>query len=150
MSFCDVCAQVTAYFAGDNTMFPRQPRILILDDDLSVRTAISRLLKTSQMDVVTCSTGAELLSHLMKRNADCLLLDLQMPGMNGLDVMGYLGKLELALPVIVITAYDEPGSRDACLAAGAVAYLHKPLDADELVDAIRQATAAPELGPRSN
>ncbi|HUO87741.1 MAG TPA: response regulator [Rhizomicrobium sp.] len=127
-----------------------QPRIVILDDDPSVRTAIGRLLKTSQMEVETCSTGPELLSRLMNHPADCLLLDLQMPGMNGLDVMEYLGRLELVLPVIVITAHDEPGSRDACLAAGAVAYLRKPLDADELVAAIRSATETPELGPRSN
>lgn len=143
------CAQVVSGFTCDDEMSPRLPRIVILDDDPSVRTAISRLLRTVQMDVNACSTGAELLSHLMKHDADCLLLDLQMPGMNGLDVMSYLGKLELCLPVIMITAYDEPGSRDACLAAGAVAYLHKPLDADELVGAIRQATVA-ELGPRSN
>lgn len=135
-------------------MSAEQPRVVILDDDPSVRTAIGRLLRTSEMDVETCSTGAELLSYLVAHPVDCLLLDLQMAGMNGLDVMEYLGKLELGLPVIVITAYDEPGSRDACLAAGAVAYLRKPLDADELVGAIRAATRAAtqpaELGPRSN
>ena len=120
-------------------------RITILDDDQSVRTAISRLLRTSEIAVNLCATSVELFSALNDDKPDCLVLDLQMPGMSGLEVMSYLSEIGISIPTVVITAHDEPGVREACLAAGAAAYLRKPLDADALIDAIHAA-----LGPRSN
>lgn len=123
----------------------RPLRITILDDDQSVRTAISRLLKTSEIAVSLCATGVELFSALAAGKPDCLVLDLQMPGMSGLEVMSYLAEVGISIPTVVITAHDEPGTREMCLAAGASAYLRKPLDADELLCAIGRA-----MGPRSN
>lgn len=123
----------------------RPLRITILDDDQSVRTAISRLLRTSEISVSLCATGVELFSALAGGKPDCLVLDLQMPGMSGLEVMSYLAEVGISIPTVVITAHDEPGTREMCLAAGASAYLRKPLDADELLCAIGRA-----MGPRSN
>jgi CheY-like chemotaxis protein len=117
----------------------RQTRVAILDDDQSVRTAISRLLKTSEMSVDLFATSVELLNSLERGTPDCLVLDLQMPGMNGIDVMNYLSHTGARVPTIVITAHDGPGSRESCVAAGATAYLRKPLDADELLKAIADA-----------
>ena len=130
----------------------RPLRITILDDDQSVRTAISRLLRTSEISVNLCATGVELFSTLDGERPDCLVLDLQMPGMGGLDVMNYLAEIGVSIPTVIITAHDEPGSRETCLAAGALAYLRKPLDADELLLAIERAAAGSlaVLGPRSN
>jgi FixJ family two-component response regulator len=129
-------------FYGTDTMHARPLHITILDDDLSVRTAIRRLLKTSEIDVDLHATSMELFSALGDHSPDCLILDLQMPGMNGVEVMNYLSHIGVHIPTVVITAHDEPGSRETCLAAGASAYLRKPLDADELLVAIDNAISA--------
>jgi len=117
-------------------------RIAILDDDLSVRTAISRLLRASQMETECFSSYMELLNFLERGAIDCLVLDLQMPGMNGIDVIRYLDQRGVSLPIVVITAHDGPGARESCLSAGAVGYVRKPLDADALLAAIYNAMAS--------
>jgi FixJ family two-component response regulator len=124
-------------------------RVAILDDDHSVRTAIGRLLKTSHMEVDAFATSIELFNGIERRRPHCIVLDLQMPGMNGLDVMRFLAESGVDIPTIVITAHDEPRTRDSCLGAGASAYLRKPLDADELLKAIEKAVAG-GVGPMSN
>jgi two-component system nitrogen regulation response regulator GlnG len=120
------------------TLPPR--RIAILDDDLSVRTAIS----TSGMDAVCYATSMALLNGFEHDMPDCLVLDLQMPGMTGIDVMQYLHHAKIDVPIVIITAHDELGSPAACMAAGASAYLRKPLDADELICAIGKAIQTSE------
>lgn len=120
----------------------RQMHVAILDDDQSVRTAIGRVLRMSDMTVDACGTSLELFDAMAEKNPDCLVLDLQMPGMNGFDVMKYLDRRGLRVPTIVISAEDEAQSRENCLVAGAMAYLRKPLDADELLKAIGDAVAA--------
>lgn len=134
--------QMFQSFHGAIAMSARPLRITILDDDLSVRTAISRLLKTSEISVELHATSMELFSALDDHAPDCLILDLQMPGMNGLEVMSYLSHIGVHVPTVVITAHDEVGSRETCLAAGASAYLRKPLDADELLLAIDLAISS--------
>jgi len=129
-------------------------RVAILDDHQSVRTAIGRLLKISGMDAVGYATSTELLNSLERELPDCIVLDLQMPGMTGTDVMRYLSHAGIRVPIVIVTAHDEMDSPEACLAAGASAYLRKPLDADELIRAIGKAIMAfqtsESLGPRSN
>jgi CheY-like chemotaxis protein len=122
-------------------MSSRPTHVAILDDDQSVRTAIGRVLRMSEMTVDACGTSLELFDAMAEKNPDCLVLDLQMPGMNGFDVMKYLDRRGVRVPTIVITAQDEPGSRESCLCAGAAAYLRKPLDADVLLKTIDQAIA---------
>jgi CheY-like chemotaxis protein len=120
----------------------RPMHVAILDDDQSVRTAIGRVLKMSEMTVDSCGTSLELFDAMAEKSPDCLVLDLQMPGMNGFDVMKYLDRRGVRVPTIVISAEDEPSSRENCLVAGATAYLRKPLDADELLKTINEAVAA--------
>jgi FixJ family two-component response regulator len=127
---------------GNKTMAERRTHVAILDDDQSVRTAIGRVLKISEMTVDSCATSSELFSAIAGRCPDCLVLDLQMPGMNGFDVMKFLNRRGVSIPIIVISAHDEPGSRENCLCAGATAFLRKPLDADELVKTIGDVVAA--------
>jgi CheY-like chemotaxis protein len=95
------------------------------------------------MVVQTYATGDELLESLALKCFDCLILDLQMPKMSGLDVLNHLRYRQIRLPTIVITAHDEPGSRSACLNAGAAAYLCKPLDADHLIQTIGTVCVTP-------
>jgi len=127
--------------AGSCNMADRTMHVAILDDDQSVRTAIGRVLRMSDMTVDACGTSLELFDAIAEKSPDCLVLDLQMPGMNGFDVMKYLGRRGLRVPTVVITAEDEPGSRESCLVAGATAYLRKPLDADVLLKTIGEAVA---------
>jgi len=131
-------------------MFVSSTRVAILDDDQSVRTALGRLLRTSQLEVDSFATSIELFTALERQRPSCLILDLQMPGMNGLDVMNFLSQSGIQIPTIVITAHDELNMRESCLVAGATAYLRKPLDADELLKAIADAVAPDSLGPTSN
>jgi FixJ family two-component response regulator len=91
------------------------------------------------MDVVCYGSSMALLNGFEHDMPDCLVLDLQMPGMTGIDVMHYLRHAKIRVPIVIITAHDELGSPAACLAAGASAYLRKPLDADELIRAIGRA-----------
>jgi len=127
-------------------MGTRAMRVAILDDDPSIRAAIGRLLRTSNITVTTYATSIELFDSIAGFAPDCLVLDLQMPGMTGVDVMHYLSRRGMRYPTIIITAHDEAGSREMCLSNGATAYLRKPLDADELFQAIGAAverTAGP-------
>ena len=134
---------------GFATMPPT--RVAIVDDDQSVRTAIGRLLKTSKMEVDAFATSIELFNAIERNRPNCIVLDLQMPGMDGIDVIRFLSECGVQIPTIVITAHDEPATRNRCLGAGAAAYLRKPLDADELLKTIDDVIARTKpVGPMSN
>ncbi len=134
---------------GRAAMVVSATRVAILDDDQSVRTAIGRLLKASHMEVDAFATSIELFNAIERKRPSCIVLDLQMPGMNGIDVMRFLTECGIYIPTVVITAHDEPASRNTCLGAGATAYLRKPLDADKLLEAIEDAVSR-GVGPTSN
>jgi two-component system, LuxR family, response regulator FixJ len=119
--------------------------VAIVDDEAPIRHALERLLRSAGLDARGFATGADFLAGLAARRPDCLIADLHMPGMSGLELVRQLQAMRLRLPVVVITAYDDPDSRARCLEAGAVAYLRKPLDQRVLLDAIALA-----IGPRSN
>ncbi len=112
------------------------PYIAIVDDEEPVRKALKRLLSASGLDAEAYASGKDFLEASALRRPDCLVLDLHMPGMSGLQVLQALRSAAAALPTIVITAYDEPHTREQCLAAGASAYLRKPLDERLLLNAI--------------
>jgi len=125
----------------------KRPLIAIVDDDQSVCKAIGRLIIKSNFDVVTVTSGQMLLDLLPVRPPDCILLDLHMPGLSGVDVLRALADTGLKLPVIVITGRDEPTARARCLAAGATAFLLKPLDPKRLLRAIRDALGGASICP---
>ena len=111
--------------------------VLIVDDDQAVREALKFALELDGLAVDTCDSGAELLNHPRLPQARCLVLDYQMPGMNGFAVMNELKRRNVTLPVILITA---PLSRDVerrAVAAGVAGVLEKPLLEDILVEKIR-------------
>jgi FixJ family two-component response regulator len=118
-----------------------KPRFLlaVLDDEESVRNALRRLFRSADHDVVAFGSGRDFLEFLKARVPDCLVLDLHLPGLTGLDVLHRLRQEGSRLPVVVITGKDEPGTREEVLASGATAYLVKPLDGQTLLAAISSA-----------
>jgi FixJ family two-component response regulator len=115
-------------------------RIAVVDDDASVRKALRRLLETSSYEVKTFETACELIAALPCGLPECMIVDLQMPNMTGLELQHHLARSGIKIPTIVITAHDEPGTRERCIAAGASAYLLKPLSKAVLIAAINTAT----------
>jgi FixJ family two-component response regulator len=113
--------------------------IAILDDEPAMRKALRRLLTSCGFHVEEYERGEELIAASGSNSLDCLLLDLHMPGLNGFDVLETWRSRRIAVPVIVITAYDEPGMAERVLALGASAYLKKPAEKQALLAAIEAA-----------
>ena len=120
-------------------MAPARPLVAVVDDEESVRRALARMLGASQFDVDVFASGEEFLDSLRTRLPDCLILDYQMPGLTGRDVQRQLALAQTQVPIIVVTAHDEPALREQCLADGAVAYVAKPLQRERLVGLIHDA-----------
>jgi FixJ family two-component response regulator len=97
------------------------------------------MLRASQFEVDVFASGQEFLDSLRTRLPDCVILDYQMPGLTGRDVQRHLTLAKMRLPIIVVTAHDQPALREQCLADGAVAYLAKPLQRERLVGLINDA-----------
>jgi FixJ family two-component response regulator len=116
-----------------------KPRIAVVDDDAAVGRALKRLLETSSYKVRTFASASELIGALCDFIPACMIVDLQMPNMTALDLQHHLTRDGINIPTIVMTAYDEAGARDKCIAAGATAYLLKPLRKAVLLAAIETA-----------
>ena len=101
--------------------------IYIVDDDLSVLRAFKRLLWSWGMQVRTFASGGEFLAELKKsEDVDCSVIDVQMPGMTGLEVQARLNDAGLGVPVIFMTAHETEDVEEQALKAGAVGFLRKP------------------------
>jgi FixJ family two-component response regulator len=117
------------------------PLISVVDDDHSVRESLARLIRSVGFGVQVFGSAEEFLAAPSTgRRADCLILDIRMPGMNGLDLQRELAVSDRNLPVIFITAHgSDKDVRARALSAGAVDYLLKPLSEEEVLNAIDAA-----------
>jgi FixJ family two-component response regulator len=115
------------------------PTIVIIDDDASVRKALRRLLCSTGLTVETFGTAEAFLHSAGRPAPDCLILDLHLPGLSGLELQARLAAEGRPIPVVFITAYPEGPARDAALRAGAVAFLVKPFEEGSLLDAVARA-----------
>jgi FixJ family two-component response regulator len=120
---------------------PLAPFVAIVDDEEPVRKALERLLRAAGLQAKAFASSEAFFDSIAARRPDCLILDLHIPGTSGLQVLRRLRADALRIPTIVITAYDETDTREQCLAAGAAAYLRKPLDDRLLLNAISAARA---------
>jgi FixJ family two-component response regulator len=119
----------------------------VVDDEESVRRALARMLNASHYDVDVFASGQEFLDALRTRLPDCAILDYQMPGLTGRDVQRQLAIARIRVPIIVVTAHDQPALREQCLADGAVAYIAKPLQRERLVNLIEDAIRLRDTAP---
>jgi len=114
--------------------------IAIVDDDPAVLKALSRLLRSRALRARTYGSGSEFLAALAAGLPDCLIVDLQMPEMNGLELQRHLVSNGIRIPTILITAHADVPEQDQ---DGFVASLRKPLQQQALFDAIDRAVACP-------
>jgi len=113
--------------------------VAVIDDDASVRKALTRLLRASGHEVEAFASGDEFLKSSRIGALDCLVLDVHMPSISGLDVQAALLDRGIHVPIIFMTAYDDNALRLRALHQGAVAYLRKPLTEQTLLAAIVRA-----------
>ena len=112
-------------------------KIAIVDDDKSVRRAMARFLAASSFQVRCYASAHEFLVALESEKPDCLIVDLRMPGMTGLELLHHLAGSGPSIPTIAVTGDDEPGLRHRCELAGASLFLTKPVPGETLLSAIR-------------
>ncbi len=113
--------------------------IYIIDDDPSVRRGVARLLKASGFSVRAFASSKEFLVHERVHESDCILVDVHMPGMGGLELAQALLDDGLAVPVILLTGRDDDSARIAAHRVGAVGFFRKPFDDQALIDTIEFA-----------
>lgn len=113
--------------------------VAIVDDEMSLRKALQRLLESTGADVETYPSGEAFLESLRTQTPACVILDIHMPGMSGIDVMKRLKETGMGLPVIVITGHDTPEIHKWALTAGLTGYLCKPFNDESLLEAIAGA-----------
>jgi FixJ family two-component response regulator len=120
-------------------MSQMQPVVAIVDDTVSIQRALARLLSTAGWQACTFTSAEAFLQTGMQAVPDCLLLDLWLPGMTGVELLEHLAARASLLPVVIMTARDDPQMRMRALQAGVVAYFLKPLEGPDLLQAVQDA-----------
>ena len=114
-------------------------RISVVDDDESVRDSTKALLRSAGYEVATFESAETFLNSGVLTDTACLLVDIGMPGMSGFDLQRVVKTSNSAVPIVFITAHDNPRNRRRALETGAVAFLSKPFAAPALLDAVESA-----------
>jgi len=120
-------------------MKEEKPIVIIVDDDSSMRTMIARLLDSVGLKSISFSAPEEFLRTSPPDDPACVVLDVQMPGLSGLDLQRELAKAEHQLPIVFMTGHGDIPMTVQAMKEGAVAFLTKPFRNQDLIDAVRQA-----------
>jgi FixJ family two-component response regulator len=129
----------TATIKGPERPMTNIPLISIVDDDDAVRESVRGLLRSIRFGVEAFASGEEFLASNRARETDCLILDVRMPGMSGLELQSRLVASHRAIPVVFITAHGDDELRSRALKGGAVDFLLKPFSEEALLNAVRTA-----------
>ena len=113
--------------------------VAVVDDDPQVCKALQRLLRSFGFAVETHASGDAFLQTVRDHRPGCVVLDLHMPGLDGLDVQSQLARWGIATPIVMITGQGTPEARSRALGNGAVAFIDKPIDAVHLLTAVNGA-----------
>ncbi len=120
-------------------MTDEKTTVFIIDDDPSARRGLSRLVRVAGMNVETYASAQEFIERPHYDGCGCILLDVQMPGMDGLELQEQLVKAEYSLPIIFVSAHADVPDAAAAMKKGAVDFLTKPVDRDHLLKAIAES-----------
>lgn len=116
--------------------------VAVIDDDESVRTALREMLRSAGLSTLTFASAEDFLESGRQRQAGCLIADIRMPGMSGLELQAKLNAEHYRIPTIFITAHGDEKMRMHALRAGAVEFLAKPWDDEVLLEKVRTALEA--------
>jgi FixJ family two-component response regulator len=116
-----------------------KPLISVVDDDESIREARRGLMKSLGYTAEAFASAEEFLNSRKVRRTSCLIADVQMPGMTGLELYRHLVASGMTIPTILITAYPDDSVRDRALGDGVVCYLSKPFDESDLLACLRSS-----------
>ena len=114
-------------------------QIYVVDDDLSVRESVGRLISSAGLNVKTFATAQEILTNLGKEVPSCLLLDIQLPDIDGFELQEQLARKDMQIPIIFLTGHGDIPMSVRAVKAGAVDFLTKPFNDERLLEAIRDA-----------
>jgi FixJ family two-component response regulator len=117
----------------------------VVDDDESLCRSLARLLRAAGMQPITYSSAEEFRADVKQPQFDCLVLDVQLPGMSGLDLRNQLAAEGIATPVLFVTAHDDPRVREQAMAGRCAGFFQKTDAGSELLDTIRKVVAPPVL-----
>lgn len=113
--------------------------LVIIDDDESVRKALARLIRSVGRNAATFASAEEFLSCTEPQTPACLILDVHLPGLSGLELQERLSAAGQAIPIVFISAYPDDSARDRALQACAVTFLQKPFEDQALLEAVERA-----------
>lgn len=114
-------------------------RVLLVEDDESMRTAVERLLNAYHFECSVYASAEELLARGVGDDAACVVSDLMLPAMSGLEMLSEMRARGGWPPLVLVTAHDRPGLREEAVRRGAAGYLAKPFEGAALVAAVRSA-----------
>ena len=116
----------------------RRPIVSIVDDDLSVRESLKMLFESAEFDAEVFASAEEFLSAGVLGESACLILDVQLPGISGIDLQARIRAVGNNITVIFITAHPEEHTRQLAINAGATRYFSKPFSGNDLLTAVRK------------
>src|SRR5262245_4025585 len=116
-----------------------RPTVFVVDDDVSVREAIRGILRSVGLRAVTFESPLEFLRYGATSGPSCLVLDVRLPGLSGLDLQHELSRGNIEIPIVFITGYGDVPMTVRAMKAGAVEFLTKPFRDQDLLDAVQQA-----------
>jgi FixJ family two-component response regulator len=125
-----------------------KPLISIVDDDELIRDAATGLIKSLGYNAVAFASAEDFLSSRQLLQTACLIADINMPEMSGLDLHRQLSASGKSIPTVLITAYPDDGVRKRALSAGVIGYLTKPFEEDDLLACVRSALTRAGGGKR--
>jgi FixJ family two-component response regulator len=144
VTFAHFRGYINFQLAIRETIVPDETKILIylVDDDASVRKALTMLFMSADMEVKTFEAAEDFLKCQLREQNTCLISDIKLKGLSGLELQRQLAKRGIKIPVIFLTAFDSNEIRQQAKQAGAVGYLRKPVDDQALLDTIHWAISS--------
>jgi FixJ family two-component response regulator len=118
----------------------------VVDDDESLRRSVARLLRAAGMQSITYASAEEFNKDIKHPRFDCFVLDVQLPGMSGIDLRNQLAAEGVETPILFVTAHDDPRAREEAMAGQCVGYFRKTDAGSELLNAIRRVVSSSALG----